>query len=172
MILSLSFFIVTCFAMSFALRSAAIARLILDASLLHCTRERPTLLNFAVPSSWWMRFPLYLLLLCTVFLLNAAVFVDLALCLAVCGLCLGLVELSCSRPLSLKLVCCPLEICNILPGDCAAVCLRSASLHPATEPRSAPGRASVFSGPCCESSSGPSVLTFAFVESLQFSARP
>ena len=30
--------IVTCYAMSFALRSAAIARLILDASLLHCTR--------------------------------------------------------------------------------------------------------------------------------------
>ena len=31
---------------------------------------------------------------CTVFLLNAAVFADLALYLAVGGLCLGLVELS------------------------------------------------------------------------------
>ena len=62
MTLSLFLVIVTCFAMSFALRSAAIARLILDASLLHCTQERPTLLNFAVPSFCWMRFPLYLLL--------------------------------------------------------------------------------------------------------------
>ena len=44
----LSLVVVTCFAMSFALRSAAIARLILDASLLHCTRAAvPTLLNFA-----------------------------------------------------------------------------------------------------------------------------
>ena len=50
MTFSLSLVIVTCFAMSFALRSAAIARLILDASLLHCTRELPTLLNFAVQS--------------------------------------------------------------------------------------------------------------------------
>ena len=41
---SLFLVIVTCFAMSFALRSAAIARLILVS---HCTRERPTLLNFA-----------------------------------------------------------------------------------------------------------------------------
>ena len=81
---------------------------------------------------------------------------------------------SCSRSLSLflKLVCCRLEICNILPGDCAAVCSKSASLHPATELRSARGRASVCSGPCCESSSGPSVRTFALVESLQFSVRP
>ena len=150
--------------MLFALRSAAIASLILDASLLHCTRERPTLLNFAVPSFCWMRFPLYLLL-CTVHLLNAAVFFNLTVYLAVGGLCLGLVELSCSRSLSLslKLVCCRLEICNILPGDS-----RSASLHLATGLRSARGRASVCSGPCCESSSGPSVLTFALVESLQF----
>ena len=43
----LSLVIVTCFAMSFALRSAAIARLTLDASLWHGTRELPTLLNFA-----------------------------------------------------------------------------------------------------------------------------
>ena len=141
-----------------------------------------------------MRFPVKLLL-CTVFLLNKAVFADLASYLAVAGLAAG--ELTCSRitvvlqarlapiprlpvfavwscsrslSLSLKLVCCRLEICNIVPGDCAAVCSRSTSLHPATELRSARGRASVCSGPCCESSSGPSVLTFALVE--QFSAQP
>ena len=52
----LSLVIVTCFAMSFALRSAAIARLVLDASLLHCTRVAiPTLLNFAVHSFFWVR---------------------------------------------------------------------------------------------------------------------
>ena len=133
---------------------------------------------------------------CAVFLLNAAVFADLSLYLAVGGL--ALVELSCSlttlvlrtrlapipglpilavwsfsRPLSLslKLVCCQLEVCNILPGDCAADCSKSASLHPATELRSARGRASICSGPCCEFSSGPSVLTFALVESLQFAAQ-
>ena len=73
---------------------------------------------------------------------------------------------------SFKLVCCRREICNILPGGCAAVCSKSASLHPATELRCVQGRASVCSGPYCESSSGPSVLTLALVESLQFSARP
>ena len=62
--------------------------------------------------------------------------------------------------------------CNFLPGDCAAVCSRSASLHPATELRSARGRASVCSGPCCESSSGSSALLMARVESRQFSAQP
>ena len=98
------------------------------------------------------------LLRCTVFLLNAAVFADLASYLAVGGL--ASVELSCSLTtlvlqarlaliprlpilavwscsrslsLSLKLVCCRLKICNIVPGDCAAVCSRSASLHLATE---------------------------------------
>ena len=45
--LSLFLFIVTCFAMSFALWSDAAARLIPDAALLHCTRKRPTLLNCA-----------------------------------------------------------------------------------------------------------------------------
>ena len=104
-----------------------------------------------------MRFPLYLLL-SSVFLLNAAVFADLALYLAV-GM-FASVELSCSLTtlvlqarlapipqlpilavwscsrslslsLSLKLVCCRLEICNIGPSDCAAsvdcaaVCSRS-----------------------------------------------
>ena len=127
-----------------------------------------------------MRFPVCLLL-CTVFLLNAAVFADLASYLAVAGL--ASVELSCSvttlvhqarlAPIPrLKLVCCRLEICNIVPGDCAAVCSRSTSLHPATALRSARGRVSVCYGPCCESSSGPPVLTFALVESLQFSAQP
>ena len=33
--------VTACFAMSFTLRSAAIARLVLDASLLHCTRASP-----------------------------------------------------------------------------------------------------------------------------------
>ena len=79
--------------------------------------------------------------------------------------------LSYSPSLSLKLVCGRLEICNIVPGDCA-VCSRSASLHPATELLSARGRASVCSGLCCESSSGSSVLISALVGSLQFSAQP
>ena len=48
--------IVTCFTMSFALRSDATARHILDASLLHCTRAAvPTLLNCADQSFCWMR---------------------------------------------------------------------------------------------------------------------
>ena len=76
-----------------------------------------------------------------------------------------------SLSLALKLVCCRFEICNIVPGDCAAVCSRSASLHLVTELRCARGRASVCSGHCCESSSGPSVLTFALVESLHISAQ-
>ena len=39
-----------------SLRSAAIARLVLDAPLLHCKRAaRPTLLNCAVQSFYWMR---------------------------------------------------------------------------------------------------------------------
>ena len=46
-LMTFSLVVVACFAMSLALRSAAIARLVLDASLLHCTRERPTLLNCA-----------------------------------------------------------------------------------------------------------------------------
>ena len=140
-----------------------------------------------------MRFPLCLLL-CTVFLLNAAVFVDLALYLAVCGL--ASVELfllsyhsrasrTSGTDSSAAYLCC-VELfylslsssfvgsrwCNFLPGDCAAVCSRSASLHPATELRSARGRASVCSGPCCESSSGSSALLMARVESRQFSAQP
>ena len=135
---------------------------------------------------------------CIVFLQCGSVFADLALYLAVGGLlapvrlCCSLTIVvlqarlapiprlpilavwSCSRSLSLflKLVCCRFEICNILPGDCVAVCSRSASLHPAIELRSARGWALVCSGPCCESSSGPSVLAFALVDSLQFSARP
>ena len=97
----------------------------------------------------------FILFLCTVFLLNAAVFADLALYLSVGGLasvelsllsyhtrasstsgtnssaaylcCVDLFTLS----FSLKLVCCQLEISNIVLGDCAAsvncaaVCSRS-----------------------------------------------
>ena len=117
---SFSLVIVTCFAMSFTLRSAAIARLVLDASLLHYTRaSRPTLLKCAVQYFCCMRNSVFSFLLliaelhlsaecgllfiapslfslrCIVFLLNAAVFADLALYLAVGGLCLGRVELSC-----------------------------------------------------------------------------
>ena len=66
MTLSLSV-IVTCFAMSFTLRSAAIARLVLDASLLHCTRERPTLLNCAVQPFCWMRNFVFSFLFCLSF---------------------------------------------------------------------------------------------------------
>ena len=62
--------------------------------------------------------------------------------------------------------------CSLTTLVLQAVCSKSASLHPADELRSARGRASVCCGPCCESSSGPSVLTVALVESLQFSAQP
>ena len=114
---------------------------------------------------------LFLFAIATVFLLNAAVFADLALYLAVARACsvdaffrllLTLVlhahlapiprlpmprsVWSCSRYLSLSLSSSsPVgsRFCNIVPGDCAAVCSRSASLHPATELRSARGRASV-----------------------------
>ena len=73
---SLSLVIVTCFAMSFTLRSAATARLVLDASLLHCARAaRPTLLNCAVQSFCWMRTSVFSFPFCvlpsSVFLLNA-----------------------------------------------------------------------------------------------------
>ena len=60
-----------------------------------------------------------------------SVFADLALYLAVGGLCLGLVELSCSRSLSLSL-----SQARLLSAR------DSASLHLATELRSARGRAS------------------------------
>ena len=56
MTFSLCLVIVTCFAMSFALRADATSRLILDASLLHCTRAAvPTLLNRADQSFCWMQ---------------------------------------------------------------------------------------------------------------------
>ena len=123
-----------------------------------------------------------------------SVFVDLALYLAVGGLCLGgaflaflpfscfkhvwhrflgclsllcgealhALFLSLSLSLSLSLLSSSVvgsRWCNIVPGDCAAVCSTSAPLHPATELRSARGWASACSAPRCESSSGPSVLT-------------
>ena len=118
--LSLSLFflvIVTCFAMSFALRSDAIARLILGFSLAFhagghshvCADQsfcwmRDLVFSFLFAccrtrSFCWMgllfRMPSLFPLRCSVFLLKAAVFADLALNLAVSGLCLGRVELSC-----------------------------------------------------------------------------
>ena len=141
-----------------------------------------------------MRFPFHLLL-CTVFLLNAAVFADLALYLAVGGL--ASVELPCSLTtlvlrtrlapiprlpilvvwsfsrslsLSLKLVCSRSATLNL---EIARLFARS--LHYCIRRLSCgllEVGASVCSGPCCESSSGPSVLPFALVESLHFSARP
>ena len=92
--------IVTSFAMSFALPSASMARLILDAPLLHCTRERPTLLNFAFAATYRLLNEVSSLLV-AVHSLSAecgSVFADLALYLAVCGL--ASVELSCSLSLS------------------------------------------------------------------------
>ena len=110
---------------------------------------------------------LFFSLRCIVFLLNAAVFADLALYLAVGGLSLGLVELSCpltqsrasrtsgtvssaAYPCCVELLTLPyhilsqarrLEICNIAHDNSAAVCPRSASLHLATALLSALGRA-------------------------------
>ena len=56
MTFSLCLVFVTCFEMSFALRADATARLIIDASLLHCTRAAvPTLLKCADKSFCWMR---------------------------------------------------------------------------------------------------------------------
>ena len=121
--------------MSFTLRSDAAARLTPDASLLHCTRERPTLLNCArsrlsagCGSVFSFLCDTYRLLnevssfscCCAhlaIFLLNAAVFVDLALYLAVCGLAssgpgvLVLLPLSGNCKLfSARLRCCLLEV--------------------------------------------------------------
>ena len=96
---SLSLVNIICFAVSFALRSAAIARLVFDASLLHCTPERPTLLNFAVR-------PSLLTWLCTSLSAGFA---------SVWWSFLALV-------LSLKLVCCRLEIWR-LRGWLLEVCI-------------------------------------------------
>ena len=95
----------------------------------------------------WMRisvFSCFCLLLCTVFLLNAAVFADLALYLAVCGLAsveaflLSYHSRASSTSGTVSSAAYPwsfsrslfsqarrLEICNIEPGDCAAGCSRS-----------------------------------------------
>ena len=107
--------------MSFELRAAAIVRLILDASLLHCTREGPTLLNLLCDTYRLLNEVSSLLV--AVHGLSAecgSVFVDLAVYLAVGGRCLGLVELSCSRSLSLSL------------SSSSVVGLRSATSHLAT----------------------------------------
>ena len=129
-----------------------------------------------------MNFPLYLLL-CTVFLLNAAVFADLALYLAV-GPCASvalscflttlvlqarlapiprlpiLAVLSCSRSLSLS--------SSSVVGSRSATSYLATALRLSTALLSARSGASVCSGPCCESSSGPSVLLMARMESRQF----
>ena len=95
------------------------------------------------------------LLLCTVFLLK----VDPSLLTWLCSsLLAGFASVWWSFPalvLSLSLS----EARLLLARD-------SATSYLATELRSARGRASACSGPCYESSSWPSVLTFAFVELL------
>ena len=109
------------------------------------------------------------LLLCTVFQLNAAVLVDLALYLAVGGLCLGLVELSCSLSLSCFqhvwprfFGCLSLEPFHVLFLLLKLAGSRSTSLHLAIALLSTRGRASACSGPCCESLSGSSALSVHF----------
>ena len=100
MTLSLSLVIATCFAMSFALRSAAIARLILGRFSLALHTGATHAFEFCGTVFLLDEASSLLVAVCTVFLLNAAVFVDLALYLVVRGLCLGLVELSSSHSLS------------------------------------------------------------------------
>ena len=162
MTFSLFLVIVTCFALSFARRSDATARLILDASLLHCTRAAvPTLLNCADQSFCWMR-PSLLTWLCTSLsagfasvwwsFLARATSTSGTVSSAAYPCCVELFTLSYQTLSQAR----RLEICNIEPGDCAAVCSRSRIKK---------------SGPYCESSSGSSVLLMACVESLQFSAR-
>ena len=128
----------------------------------------PTLLNFAVPSFCWIRFPLYLLL-CTVFLLNA----DPSLLTGLCNsLSAGfasvesfaLLAFSCFKHVWHRFL-------GILSLDLSTLSLklagsRSATYNLATELLSARGRASTKSGPCCESSSGSSVLLKAHVLQL------
>ena len=90
--------------------------------------------------------------------------VDLALCLVWWNFLAALV-------LSLS-VCCRLEILQHLTWRLSGCLLEVCIIASGDDLRSARGRASICSRPCCESSSGPSVLTFALLESLQFAARP
>ena len=193
--------IVTCFAMSFALRSAPIARLVLDASLLHCTQAAiPTLfvLCFAIRIVCRLRFPLCLLL-CTVFLLNAGPSLPTWHCISLSAgfasvwwsfLALFLLVLQTRLALnSLAAYPCCVEpfILSFTFSSLKLVCSRSATLNLATALLSARsrhhctwrllclsarGRASACSGPCCEPSSGSSVPILALVELRQFSAQP
>ena len=132
---SLFLFIVTCFAMSFALRSDATARLILDASVLHCTRASPRSSLLVAVHECYLYHSRASSTSGTVS--SAAYF------------------WSFSRSFSLQLA-----------GS------RSATYNLATALLPARGRASTKSGPCCESSSGSSVLLMSRVESLQFAAQP
>ena len=112
----------------------------------------------------------------SVFLLNVAVFVDLALYLAVCGL--ASVELSCSlTTLVLHARMAPFPRLPVLGAVHALFlsCSLARDLQFLTWRLrfclSARIRASENSGPCCESSSGSSVLLMARVKSLQFVAQ-
>ena len=153
MTFSLFLFIFTCFAMSFALRSDATARLILDASVLHCTRaspRSPLLVAGLSLSAECRSVSSFLLCLfpCTIFLLNAAVFADLAWYLAVGGSAsvesFTLLQISCFKHVWHRFLGClsvgavhalflsssRLAICTTKPGDCASVCSRSAFTAP------------------------------------------
>ena len=90
--------------------------------------------------------------------------VDLALCLVWWNFLAALV-------LSLS-VCCRLEILQHLTWRLSGCLLEVCIIASGDELRSARGRTSIYSRPCCESSSGPYVLTFALLESLQFAAWP
>ena len=116
-----------------------------------------------------MGFPLRSLL-CTVFLLNAAVFVNLALCLAVCGSAsvesFALLPFSCFRHVWHRFIdCLPLELFT-LSFSLKLASSRSATYNLAAALLSARGRAPTKTGLCCESSSGSSVLLMARVLQL------
>ena len=115
---------------------------------------------------------------CTVFLLNAGPSLLTWLCTSLsAGLprwsFLALLPVSCFKHVWHRFLGCRSLLCGAVHAlffffsSSSVVCSRSASLHLATALRSARGWASVCSGPCCESSSGPSVLTFALVVTPQ-----
>ena len=173
-----SLVVVTCFAISFALRSDATARLVLGASLSCIARGRQfhAFGLCEISSFCWMRILVFSFLFtccCTqslccglvprcrrsltrsggAFLLSFTLVLQARMAPFLWLPLLGAFECSLPPPQARRL-----EICNIEPGD-GAVCSRSASLHLATEVVSARGRASACSGPCCESSSGSSALS-------------
>ena len=91
---------------------------------------------------------------------------------------LALLSLSCFMHIWHRFLGCQSLLCEafhalfLFHSSSSVVGSRSATTYLATELRSARGRASVCSGPCCESSSGPSVVTFALLEPRQFSPQP